>query len=140
MFDLMPFERRQNSLFNYFDDFEKNFFGDMGSSLTAFRTDILDKGDKYVLQAELPGFNKEDIHVDIDGDCLTIHAEHKEETEDKKHSYIRRERRYGSFARNFDISAIKADAIEAKYDNGVLELELPKRGGEEKKPQKIEIK
>ena len=62
----------------------------------AIRTDILDKGDHYQLQAELPGFNKEDIKINLEGDCLTIQAEHKEETEEKKKEYVRKERHYGS--------------------------------------------
>ena len=62
MFDLMPFGRNEKSLFDYLDNFEPNFFGDaFGGNVSQFRTDIVDKGDKYVLQAELPGFAKEDI-------------------------------------------------------------------------------
>ena len=68
MFELTPYERRhQRALFNPFRDmenFEKNFWGDM--AVTDFKTDIKDNGKEYVLEAELPGFKKEDIHVDIE--------------------------------------------------------------------------
>jgi len=56
MFDLIPFGRKEKDLYRYFNDFEKSFFGDSGSYLSAFKTDIIDKDGAYVLQAELPGF------------------------------------------------------------------------------------
>ena len=138
MFDLMPFERREHNLQKYFDDMEKQFFGHLGD-FAQFNTDILDKCDKFVLQAELPGFQKEDIHIDIDNDRLTITAQHSEEKEDRKDHFIRRERSYGSFARSFDISGVKADEITAEYKNGVLELFLPKRGEIPASSRRIEI-
>ncbi len=140
MFDLTPFDRRRRSLANYFNDLEKDFFGDMGNLFPSFNTDILDKGDKYVLEAELPGFNKEDIKIDIDGDRLMIQAEHKEDIKNEKDNYVKQERRYGSFSRSFDISGIKADEISAKYNNGILELTLPKKEPEKKSPtRRIDI-
>ena len=76
MFELTPYERRhQRALFNPFRDmenFEKNFWGDMAA--TDFKTDIKDNGKEYVLEAELPGFKKEDIHVDIEDGYMTISA------------------------------------------------------------------
>ncbi len=126
MFDLVPFGHEDRSIFHYLDNMEKNFFGDFSKGLAQFRTDILDQGDKYVLQAELPGFQKEDIHVDLRDGYLTITAEHKEECEEKKKEFIRRERKYGSFTRSFDVSGIRTEEISASYNNGVLELNLPK--------------
>ena len=97
------------------------FFGD--SRLADFRTDIRDEGDSYLLEADLPGFDKKDIHLDLNGDTLTIHAErHSEEK-----NYLRCERSYGAYSRSFDISNVEADGIKAKYDNGVLRLTLPKK-------------
>lgn len=130
MFDMMPFERRNNmSMFNPFRDlekWEKSFFGDMSSG---FNTDIKDKGDHYELEADLPGVKKEDIAVDIDGDCMTISAERSAETEerDDKSNYLRRERSYGSYSRSFDISNVKSEEISGSYDNGVLKLVMPKK-------------
>ena len=128
MFDLMPFGRKERSLANYFDHFEKNFFGDMMGDLSECKTDIIDQGDKYILQAELPGFQKEDISLELKEGILTIKAEHKEnqDQKDDKGNYIRRERRYGSFSRTFDVSGIDENAITAVYNNGILELTLPK--------------
>ena len=128
MFGMIPFEYRDHNLFNAFDNFERSFFGNSNVDLPAFRTDIRDAGDKYLLDAELPGFNKEDISLDIKDGILTITAEHNESNDQKddKGNYIRRERRYGSFRRSFDISGIDENTISASYQNGILELSLPK--------------
>ena len=139
MFDLMPFERSERNLMNMFEDFDRAFWGDRSRSLASFRTDVLDKGDRYVLQAELPGFNKEDIHIDINGDYLTVRAEHKEEQNSEEKNYVRRERRYGTYARSFDVSGVDVNRIGAKYQNGVLELDLPKIGEVKPEVKKIEI-
>ena len=141
MFDLMPFDRKEGNLFRYLDNFEKNFWNGLSADVSSFRTDVLDKGDKFVLEAELPGFQKEDINIQIDGDTLAISAKHKEESEEKKEGqFIRRERKYGSFMRSFDVSGIDRENIKASYENGVLTLELPKQGQVPPVSQKIDIK
>jgi HSP20 family protein len=126
MFELVPFGRRERDLFRELDNLEKNFFGDFGGRLHAVRTDIIDKGDKFVLSAELPGFEKSDIKIDINKDTLTIRAERNNENEEKTDTYVRRERRYGSYERSFDLTNIKSDEIAAKYENGILYVDLPK--------------
>ncbi|WP_297210829.1 Hsp20/alpha crystallin family protein [uncultured Flavonifractor sp.] len=128
MFGMLPFERNNDNVFDTFDNFTRNFFQGSNASLPAFRTDIRDAGDKFVLEAELPGFQKEDIKLDVKDGILTITAEHKEQHEqkDEKGSYIRRERKYGSFTRSFDITGIDESGITAAYQNGILELNLPK--------------
>lgn len=128
MFELMPLSRNERKLMNMFDDFDRAFFQDLDKSVLSCRTDVLDKGDRYVLQAELPGFRKEDIHIDIDGDSLTVRAEHSEETKEEKPNFIRRERHSGTYTRSFDVSGVEVENISAKYENGVLELALPKKG------------
>ena len=60
MFGMIPFDRSDNNIFDLFDNFEKQFFNNTNASLPAFRTDIRDQGDKFLLEAELPGFHKED--------------------------------------------------------------------------------
>lgn len=133
MFELRPFERRNNRMtaYNPWDEMERAFFGDgaWNRSLAEFKTDIQDKGDSYLLQADLPGFKKEDIHIDLDGETMTIRAErHSEhEEQDKKGSYVRCERGYGSYERAFDVSGIDTDKIGAQYADGVLKLTMPKK-------------
>ena len=140
MFGMIPFTREENSLWNYLDNMEKSLFTGFGD-MSQFRCDIQDKGDSYLLEAELPGFAKEDIQLNVKDGILTISAQHKESSEekDKKGNYIRRERRYGSFTRSFDISGIQEHAITAAYNNGVLELELPKAQPEVPVARQIEI-
>ncbi len=141
MFGMLPFERDNDNLFDTFDNFTRDFFRNSNTSLPAFRTDIRDAGDKYVLEAELPGFNKEDISLDLKDGILTITAEHKEDKEEKdeKGCYIRRERRCGSFQRSFDVTGIDEGGITAAYKNGVLELSLPKAAPVVPETKKIAI-
>lgn len=121
--------------FRELEDFERNFFGSPFGSffgtqdLAEFKTDVTDEGDHYLLEADLPGFDKKDIQLDINGDTLTVRAERhsKIEEKDKRDKIIRVERSYGSYSRQFDISGVDADNIKAKYDNGVLKLTLPKK-------------
>lgn len=133
MFELRPFERRNSHVAAYdpWDQMERAFFGDgsWGRGLSEFKTDIQDKGDSYLLEADLPGFKKEDIHVDVDGDTMTIRAErHSEhEDQDKKGNYVRCERSYGSYQRAFDISGVEVANISAQYNDGVLKLNMPKK-------------
>ena len=142
MFELMPFGYRRVSAYNPFRDFEEmsRSFWD-NNNVSAFRTDITEKDGKYILEADLPGFKKEDISVDIDKDCLTITAEHKsEEKEENADSYIRRERYYGSYTRSFNVKGIDAEAITAAYNDGVLTLTMPKKEPEVPAARRLEIK
>lgn len=136
---LRPFNRRNNNLsvynpFKEMDNFEKHFFTDPfkffdSFAMDSFKTDISDNGKEYVVECDLPGFKKEDIAIDINADTLTIRAtRHSDfEEKDKKDQYIHCERSYGAFSRQFDISGIDESQIKAKYENGVLTLNLPKK-------------
>lgn len=128
MYTMMPFGRRNDSLVNLFDQMERSFWRDTGASFASFPTDIKDEGNQFVLCAELPGFRKEDIQLNLDNGVLTIRAQHQETSEEKneKEHYLCRERHYGSYQRSFSVSGIQEDAITASYDNGVLKLTLPK--------------
>lgn len=128
MFGMIPFEYRDRNLFNAFDNWERNFLKNSNMDLPAFRADIRDAGDKYILEADLPGFHKDEIQLDVKDNILTISAEHSESKEEKDDNgkYIRQERRYGSFRRSFDITGIDESTITASYKDGVLELSMPK--------------
>jgi len=139
MFDLRPYNRKGNvTSYNPFREMD-SFFDDPfrffdGRALAEFNTDIIDDGKNYVLEADLPGFSKGDINVDVKGDVLTISAERHTETErrDKNSKSVCCERSYGSYRRQFDISGVDADKISAKYTDGVLKLTMPKK--EEQSP------
>ena len=129
MFGLMPYERRARGMMDLFNEMENSFFRDSGvDTALRCRTDIQDQGDSYLLSAELPGFKKEEIKLDLDGDLLTISAVHSEEQkEEQQGSYLCRERHYGAYRRSFDVSGIRQDGIRASYKDGVLALTLPKK-------------
>ena len=143
MFEMMPYAFNHNqSLLDSFADFEKNFFGELGRSASSFSTDIRDNGNEYVLEAELPGYNKEDIQVEVQNGQLMISAKHEEKQEEKDEKsgqYIRRERRYGSFQRSFSLDGIDPDGIEGSYQDGVLKLVLPKEQPAAPVSHRIEI-
>ena len=98
MFEMIPFmtcRPQRRDPFKEMEAFEKNFFGPWFSATAAapFRTDIREKDDAFILESELPGFKKEEIDVSLEGETLTIKAEHSTENEEKKDAnYIRRER------------------------------------------------
>ena len=146
MFEIIPIERRNRHVTTYdpfreMEEFERRFWGN--SSMTAaFRTDVEDTGDAFKLEAELPGFDKEDIQIDLDNDTLTISAEHNSDKkeEDKKRNVVKRERFYGSFTRSFDVTGIDVDRIDAAYNNGVLTLTLPKKQENIPVSRRLEIK
>jgi len=143
MFELVPYSRKRNlTFYNPFDELEemqRRFFGE--TAVRDFKTDIRDEGDQYLLEADLPGFKKEDISVNIEGETLTIRAEHSESTEEKdsKGNYIKRERSYGSFSRSFDMTGIRTEDVAAAYENGVLKLTLPKKQETLPASRKLEI-
>ena len=124
MFELTPYSTRRSMMdpFNFFSD----FFGTNNAPME-LRTDITDKGDSFVLEADLPGFKKDDIKIDLENDRLTIKAERHSNTETTKNGYVRRERSFGSFERSFDVSGIDTAGIKANYTDGDLTLTLPKR-------------
>jgi HSP20 family protein len=100
--------------------------------------DVFEKEDKFVVKAELPGMKEEDIDISVVGDTLTIKGERKAESEVEEEDYYYCERSYGSFSRSIAIpSNVDAQKIEANYNDGVLEVSLPKTP--EVKPKKISV-
>lgn len=140
MFDMIPFDRSGRSMDRFFDSFFGNALNGL-SSLSGGRTDIIDKGKNYVLQSEMPGFDKGDISIDIQDDVLTIKAEHKSQNEEKNKEgeFIRRERSYGSYVRSFNVANVDTDKITASYNNGILELVMPKKSPEEPRGTHVDI-
>ena len=144
MFELIPFGRNTRSVsvfdpFRSFEELERGFFNSV-PAVSAFRTDVSDTGDAYKLEAELPGFSKEDIKIDVENDCLTISAERSGESKDEKSNFVKRERFYGSYSRCFDVTGVNTDAIEAAYKDGVLTLTMPKKAAEVPASRRLEIK
>ncbi len=102
--------------------------------------DMRDLGDKYLIEAEIPGIDKEDIEIELRDDRLIIEGETTEETEEEGEDYLRRERGYRSFYRQLPVpEEVEQDEVTAELDRGVLTLNLPKKETEVKEGKKIDI-
>ena len=131
---LTPMTHR--SAFDLFSEFDRMERALLDNTASSFATDILDTGDSYRLDMELPGFKKDEIKVSLEGKLLTVSAAHEaKEEKDDSQRYLRRERRTGSVTRSFTLSGIDTDGIEVLHENGVLSVILPKT-----KPIKPEVK
>lgn len=140
MSNMISYRTRTPSLFpetRFFEDFMRPFFS--SSPAASFRVDVKDEGDKFVLEAELPGVSRDSIVVDVEGGVLTIGAEWNENKKNDENGYIISERRMGSVKRSFNVENIEEGLITARYENGILILDLPKIQPEKKEPRKIEI-
>ena len=147
MFEMIPFAKR-NSVYGFnpfreMEDLERSFFGPYygNARSAAFRTDVQETDEAYILESDLPGFKKEDIEVEVKEDVLTIKAERHaaHENKEEKNNYVRVERSSGCFSRSFEISGVDTDAITAKYEDGVLTLTLPKKAPVEPETKKLTI-
>ncbi len=135
--DLLSIQEEMNKLF---DERLDKFSGpsDIQNKMWEPLVDIYEEQDKFVIKAEVPEVNKEDIEINLENNVLTLKGERKFEKEDKKENYHRAERYYGMFQRSFTLPAtVKQEDIKASLDKGVLTVEIPKK--EEVKPKKIEI-
>jgi len=125
-------------LFRLFD----TFFNDAGEDL-ATRTwtppvDIQETDDAYRIHAELPGMTKDDIQITMENNVLRLSGERKFEKDTKQENYHRIERTYGAFSRSFALpNQVSSDKVEAKFENGVLSIVVPK--AEQAKPRRISI-
>lgn len=98
------------------------------------RVDIIDRDQEVVVRAELPGVKKEDLDVSVSDDAVTVSASTREERKEEKENYYRSEISSGSFSRTVGLPAeVDADKAKAKFDDGVLELTLPKTGGSKRR-------
>lgn len=131
MFGIIPYTNRLanraniNSMNPFNDDFFRTFWGDAAQA-TAFRVDVEDKGDHYVMKADLPGVEKENVKVTIDNGVMTIDAKTDATSEENRGNYVYRERRTGSMRRAFDLEGVSEEGVTAEYKDGVLTLNLPK--------------
>ncbi len=119
---------------------QKNLYGRHAANM--MKTDVQEHGDHYDVDVELPGFKKEELSLELKDGYLVISAAkslNKDETEEQSGKYIRRERFAGSMSRTFYVGEdVKQEDIRAKYENGVLQLSIPKM--EARKPQVEEKK
>jgi len=106
----------------------------------SFPVDIKDTPEAVLIKAELPGLDKGDIKICFNDNLLTIQGERKKEEKEERENYVRVERSYGSFSRTFSVDApVKQDQIKARYQDGILEITLPKEEDSGKKEVTIPI-
>ena len=109
---------------------------------TALKPEIQEQGNASERTTDLPGFKQDDIHLELDGDTLTVSAERHSDWEDeeKKGGFVRCERSFGQYSRSFDVSGVDTSKIEASYEDGVLKLTLPKKQETVPASRRIEIR
>lgn len=147
MFEMVPF-KRNNGLRKRGDDFFNNFFGNffdddflmpsnfMGNS---FRVDLKETEDSYMIEADLPGIQKDAVNIEYENNYLVISAKREDNIEDKNDNYVRRERHYGEFRRAFYVDNIDESKIKASFRDGVLKVDLPKLNKEIQRKKRIDI-
>ncbi|MBI6874404.1 heat shock protein Hsp18 [Clostridium aciditolerans] len=146
MFDMVPF--RKNDLVrrdDFFSPFLKNFFNDdffstINDLRGNFKVDLKETDENYLVEADLPGIEKEAIDIEFNNNYLVISAKRNESLEDKKENYVRRERHYGEFKRSFYIDNVDESKIDASFEHGVLKITLPKLNKGNDKKRKIDIR
>ena len=143
--DLAEFQRSMSRMMRDFFEDEPSLFSasDLDESGGSFvpRLDLQETDNKIVLTAELPGLTDKDVEVSLDKQYLTVKGEKKEEKETSDAGRFFTERRFGSFERTIRLpSSIDKDKISAKFDKGLLTVELPKSPEAKRDVKKIPIK
>ena len=132
MYTMIPQTREMNSLNRFLDEM-------FAPAMPRMRADVRETEGGYVIEAEMPGVEKENITLSLEEDVLTIRAEVKSESAEEKNDFLRRERVTGSMERAFSVEGIDQSAITADYRNGVLRVNLPRPAEEKKETRTIAI-
>src|ERR687883_145081 len=137
--ELTSLQSEINRLFTTFFDTPTTAGGN-GGALRRWipAMDLVETEDHFVLRADLPGLTEADVNLEVEDNVLTISGERKAEHETSKEGYHRVERAFGAFSRSLTLpEGVDAEAVEANFDRGVLEIRIPKP--EQRKPRKISI-
>ena len=142
---LMPSIFGENLFDEMMDSFNDEFFGKCSplygkNASRVMKTDIKEADGRYVIDIDLPGFKKDEIHAELKDGCLTISASKglDKDEKDKEGRYIRRERYAGAMSRSFYVGDVKPEEVSAKFENGILTLDVPK-AGQKKLPENNRI-
>lgn len=138
--DLRNLQREVDRVFDSFFRPKRESDEDSTSAMWSPRVDLAETDDAYHIHVDVPGMRKEDIDISFQNGELTVSGERRAETSetDEKRNYMRVERSYGRFYRSFALpNTVDIDKIEANYENGVLNISVPK--AEEQKPRRIEV-
>ena len=139
---MMMIPRRRNE-FDLFDDFFKgDDFFPARRETSIMKTDIKEKKDKYVIEMDLPGYEKENINLELKDGYLEVTASVEKEENKEEEKFVHKERFYGHCSRNFYVGdQITEEDIHAEFKNGILRIDVPKKEEQEKLPEvkRIEI-
>lgn len=131
MFGLVPFRRnnmmRRGDFDNFFDDFfDDDSIAPSNFCSNAFKVNVKDNENEYVMEAALPGVKKDSISLEYENNYLTISAKREDKFKDEGQNYVRREIRSGMLQRSFYVDNVDENKIDASFNNGVLKVILPK--------------
>jgi HSP20 family protein len=137
--ELQSIQQEMNRLFGTFFDSQAGNGGGTGAVRRWVPAmDLVEEGERFVLRADLPGVREDDVQIELEDDVLTISGERKAEHEQRGEGYYRIERSSGRFSRSLTLpEGIDPDSIHASFENGVLELSVPKP--EQRKPRRVAI-
>ena len=137
--ELATLQNEVNRLFNTVFDAPAGGTGN-GGTLRRWMPamDLVETDDQFVLRADLPGLNEDDVKIEVEDNVLTLSGERKAEHESKQEGYHRVERAFGAFSRSLTLpKGVDPEAVSASFDRGVLEVHIPKP--EQRKPRRISI-
>jgi HSP20 family protein len=120
--DIAPYKGFFGS--NSIEEFFNNNF--LSNIPTNIRSNIKETNREYILEAELPGFDKQDINIEWHDGYLHIAAQQNKDIEEQQETYLRKERYSGAISRTYRVEGIQADQINAEYNNGILKVIMPK--------------
>lgn len=137
---IREFDNINNSLKKYFDDFE-SMKPSLNTNDFSPNIDISEKGNQLIIDAEIPGVQKEDLKITLQDNILTIEGEKKNVSEEDNRNYFRTERTYGAFKKSFNLPEdVDSEKVNAKFNNGVLSITLEKVEEEAPVEKIIEVK
>ncbi len=133
--------RSRSPLSSFFEDLDTLLSPVLSTGMDLVPSaNIKETENEYKVELAAPGLSKEDFHLNVENNMLSIHVDKEQEKEEKEEGYTRREYNYKSFVRTFNLpESVASDKIEAKYENGILNLTLPKKEEAKKGSQKREI-
>jgi HSP20 family protein len=136
--ELTSLQSEMNRLFNTFFDTPTPGNGGTAARRWIPAMDLVETDEHFVLKADLPGLNEDDVNIEVEDNVLTVSGERKAEHEDKREGYYRVERSFGAFRRSLTLpEGVHPESVSATFDKGVLEVRIPKP--EERKPRRVAI-
>src|SRR4051794_25799088 len=136
--EMATLQNEMNRLFGTFFDTPTTAVSGNGVRRWVPAMDLVETDEHFVLRADLPGLGEDDVKLEVEDRVLTLSGERRAEHEEKAEGYYRLERGSGAFARTLNLpEGVDASAISARFDNGVLEVRIPKP--EQRKPQRVAI-